>query len=174
MSQQHESAGPGRQQVWRRWQIARPTMAYVTAVPALVAVILVVSMVALGVRAATLARTTSIFAATLMVVLMVVLFLGIAVVLAIYVRRALRVRRMFLELGPRGVVHHDGKGVRLIGWAEIDRLFEVPPVRQLGLQLRDGSAVTLTVPTKVNGDSEFQDARSMILGQLGGNQPPQP
>lgn len=168
MSQQQESAGSEQHQAWRRWRIARPTLVYVTAVPGVIAVILVVSTVTLGLRVADLARTTSLLVGAVAGVLLALLLLGIAVVLVIYVRRALRFRRRFLELGPQGLVHHDGKAVRRIRWAEIDRLFEVPPIPQLGLALRDGSAVTLTVPTKVNGEAEFQEARSLILGQLGG------
>ncbi len=138
MSHQNQPAEYGQRQPspeWRRWQVARWWKVYVTAFPVLVAVILAVTIVMLGPRA--VAALTAPFAlAVIMVALIVALWLFILVVLVIFVRRALRFRRMFLEIGPQGLVHHDGRTLRRIGWAEIDRLLEAQSLSQLGLSLR--------------------------------------
>ncbi len=175
MSQPYESIASGQQQVWRRWQVAGSQLTLLGTVFPILTVILVILSVAMVFTQVALFITGSDYAAEAILLLMrILLFIAFVVLMVVAFLRAARLRRVFLEVGPHGVVHHDGRSARSIPWTAIDRLYEPQP-GQLGLLLRDGRSVTLTVPTKHHGATEVQAARHLILSQLGQlGRPPHP
>ncbi len=170
------AAGPPQSwPAWRRWQVAGQQLTvHGIVVPVLAVVAAGLSMVSVFSQLYLLLGGASFVFEAILLLLRILLCVGVVVLMVVSFQRAARLRRMFVEVGPHGVVQHDGWTAQRIPWTEIDRLYEPQP-GQLGLLLRNGRSVTLAVPTKQTGPVEVQAARHMILGQLGNlDHPPHP